>query len=308
MKYSLVIIIVNYNGYDDSRACLNSILTIQGDLPLVVLIDNGSKDTADLETLKLSYSHLHIIYNIENIGFGRANNIGIKWALQNVDFEYLLLLNNDTLIEPESLHILISPFNEDHQIGITTGKIMYEYNRGLVWYGGGDIDKIKGWPKIADFNKEATSTGANLSRYVSFVSGCLMMFSKESICRLGGFDEDFFMYCEDLELSIRAQTLGLKMFYEASSVIYHKVQGSSSGSSSKGFNKKNKNLPFIFFHMQKNRWLAIRKHYSGSQFFIFNLCFCSELIYRSIIFLKWKRFDLLKTTKDIFRNTLFAKK
>lgn len=308
MKYSLVIIIVNYNGYADTWACLNSILTVHGDLPFVVLIDNGSKDAADLEILKSNYSHLHIIYNTENTGFGRANNIGIKWALQNVDFEYLLLLNNDTLIQPNSLHNLISPFNKDHRIGITTGKIMYEYNRELVWYGGGDIDKKKGWPKIADFNKEATSTGANLSRYVSFVSGCAMMFSKASILQLNGFDEDFFMYCEDLELSIRAQTQGLKMFYESSSVIYHKVQGSSSGNSSKGFNKNNRNLSFIFFHMQKNRWLAIRKHYSGSQFFIFNLYFCSELIYRSMIFLKWKRFDLLKTTKNIFCSTLFVKK
>ena len=88
--------------------------------------DNASKENVVLETLTEAYPKLKIIRNKENIGFGRANNVAIEWAKQNLKFNFLLLLNNDTIVESDSIYYLKESFKIDSRIGITTGKILYE--------------------------------------------------------------------------------------------------------------------------------------------------------------------------------------
>ena len=159
-RYNLVIILVNYNSFQDTYDCIESIKKTQGELPYLVVVDNASKNPDLLDGLKDTYPELHLIKNLENVGFGRANNQGIKWAQENIDFQYLLLLNNDTLVEPDSFKYLQEAFKMRPNIGITTSKIMYEGDRDIVWYGGGDINFKRGWPKIIDYNMKATSNGA----------------------------------------------------------------------------------------------------------------------------------------------------
>ena len=282
-----VIILVNYDGYNDTENCIESLKQLNP-RPFIVIIDNASKDAHKLKNLSANYSPLHIIYNPENIGFGRANNLGIRWAQKNLTFDYLCLLNNDTVVNPDFLDHLKKPFKNDPKIGITTGKIFYEANRDLVWYGGGEINYTRGWPRIADYNKVPSAEGANSSKYVSFVSGCLMLFTKDSIATLKGFDEQFFMYCEDLELCIRAKKAGLKLFYNSDSVIYHKVQG---GNSSKFhvYSLKNPKIEFYIKNIKKHQFITFTKHLTGVSKLIFITFFSIEYFYLSLkLFLKSK--------------------
>lgn len=305
MKISLVIILVNYNGFDDTKACLESISKTGGKSPYVVLVDNASKEEKDLRFLKTVYPELKIIYNKENIGFGRANNVGIKWARNNIDFHYLLLLNSDTLIEPKSLFYLKEAFRLHPRIGIATSRIMYEAKRNIVWYGGGDINYKRGWPKISDFNKKPTERGANKSRYVTFASGCVMMFSKESIKYLEGFDDEFFMYCEDLEICMRTQKRGFKIYYEANSVIYHKVQGSFGEENRQtGMKAENPNLDFLFYNMKSNQWIAMRKSLQGMSFLRFNIYYWSKFFYQNLKFLIQGHYAIFKTSLKIFNRII----
>jgi len=303
-KKQVVIILVNYNGFNDTLACLKSINKNDGEKPYVVLVDNNSKDKQYLRNLHKVYDNLHIIPNDENVGFGSANNLGIKWAQQNLEFNYLLLLNNDTLIEPNTISCLINPFYKDPSIGITTGKILYEDNRDIVWYGGGKINYLKGWPSIIDYNNKPTDVGANLSRFVDFVSGCVMMFTSKSLNILKGFDEDIFMYSEDLELSMRAKKKNIKCWYESNAIIYHKVQGSFPKKGIPGFNKSNPNLPFLFYHIKKNQWIVMQKHLGTRHFILFNCLYWSELFYRLLFFISWGRLDLIRTTGLIWIDIL----
>lgn len=302
------VILVNYNGFNDTQACLQSIIHTQGELPLVVLVDNASTEDADLEDLHQVYPKLKIIYNQENIGFGRANNVGIQWAQENLEFEFLLLLNNDTLIEPDTLFYLQEAFKANPEIGITTGKTLYEGNRDLVWYGGGDINYKRGWPKIADYNQKPTPEGADKAKYVSFVSGCVMLFTKESITTLKGFDEDFFMYCEDLELCMRAKKQGVKLYYEPRAVIYHKVQGSIKNKNMEaiGMRPKNPNLEFLFFHMKSNQYHTMRKNLPRKGFYRFNFNFWPEFVFKLTKLVLKGRKDMVlvgwKTMKNIFKG------
>ena len=304
MNNKIVIILVNYNGYKDTKACLESIKLTKGDKPFIVLVDNASTEEKDLKNLNELYPRFKLIENTQNVGFGRANNIGIKWAQENIDFEYLLLLNNDTLIEPCTILSLIKAFQKDSTIGITTGKTLYEGNREIIWYGGGFINFKRGWPKIIDFGKKATSEGANKSKYITFISGCTMMFTKKSIEKLNGFDENFFMYCEDLELSMRAVKVGFKLWYCSDAIIYHKVQGSFSEKGIGGFNKNNKRLAFLFYHMKKNQWITMKKHLNNSQFNKFIFFYWSEILYRTVYFILWMRVDLIKVTFKILKDVL----
>ena len=300
IKATTVIILVNYNGYRDTKECIQSIKASEAKLPFIVLVDNNSSNSKKLNYLKKIYSKLHIIYNEKNEGFGVANNIGIKWAQEYLDFEYLLLLNNDTLLGPNAVKELITPFGLDESIGLTTGKIFYEGNRDIIWYGGGNLDTNNIWPKIDDFNNIQSTKGAQTSKYVTFISGCLMMFNKSSINLLKGFDNKFFMYCEDLEISLRALKLGLKMYYTTESVIYHKVQGSLKNDTFKSIVPKNPNLKFLFLNMKKNQYICILMHCSGLQIIIVLFNYHLSILLKLFKYLFYLRFDMVGTILSLF--------
>ncbi|GAA4826788.1 glycosyltransferase family 2 protein [Algivirga pacifica] len=305
-----VIILVNYNGYQDTLECIQSISKSEGQEPFIVVVDNCSQDANRIENLYDYYSSLKVIISKENIGFGRANNLGIKWAQENIDFEYLLLLNNDTIIESNTLSELKKPFLFDSEIGISTCKTMYEGNRDIVWYGGGTVDYKIGWPIIKDFNVQPTDSGANQSKYVTFISGCCMMFSKKSLTTIGGFDEHFFMYCEDLEMSIRAVDLGFKLYYSSDARIFHKVQRSlkgSEGAKAKGMSHKNPNLSFLFKNMKMNQYYTFVKYLSGRRLLIFKVNYWSRFIYKSLLFLLRGRTDLMSTIFTVVKANLAVK-
>ena len=307
IKYKIVIILVNYNGFDDTLKCIISIKKTNIDLPYIVVVDNASNSNENLESLRKEYPHLKIIYNNQNIGFGRANNTGIMWSKKNIDFEFILLLNNDTIIKKNTISELIKPFELDKSIGITTGKIFYEGNKDIIWYGGGKLDQNKFWPKIDDFNKTPTIKGAQNSKYVTFISGCLMMFNKSAINLLKGFDHKFFMYCEDLELSVRALKKGVKMYYNSNSVIYHKVQGSFNNDTFKSIVPKNPNLKFLFFNMKKNQYMCILMHCSGLQIIIVLINYHLTIFLKLLKYLFYFRFDMVGTVLSLFWwNTKFT--
>jgi GT2 family glycosyltransferase len=310
MAPTVVIILINTNGYADTSACLQSILDTGEELPFVVVVDNASSEKIDVNTLHDIYPKLKIVKNETNIGFGKANNAGIQWAFENIDFDYLLILNNDTIVTKDSLKYLVDAFEIDPEIGITTSKIMYDYNRDLVWYGGGEINYRKCWPKIYDYDKNPTAEGADKSKYVNYVCGCVMMFSRACIEKIKGFDDDYFIYCEDLELSMRMIDTGLKMYYESRSVIYHKVQGSAKRKEGQDFGMKagNPKLEFVFYHMKSNQWITAKKRYSKRQFFSFSSYYWPAFIYQSVRLLLKGRWDMFRIgSKTIGRIIHFAK-
>lgn len=309
MKHKLVIILVNYNGFEVTKACLKSIADSEGSQPFVVLVDNASNHPNKLDQLKSIYPNLELIKNSKNIGFGKANNIGIQWAQEYIDFEFLALLNNDTIISENAFTNMMDDFQKPN-VGIATCRIMYEDQKDLIWYGGADIDFKHGEPQIVDMGQQPTTEGALKSREVTFASGCLIVFSKESLHQLKGFDERFFMYAEDLELSIRCGKEGLKIWYNADTVIYHKVQGSFSESESfKGLHPKNKHIAFQFYERKANQWLTMRKHLRGFRFLKFSAYFWFKykLILAKLLLLSPKRFSVLKAHFKVLTTLMFQR-
>ena len=133
-----------------------------------------------------------------------------------------------------------------------------------------------------------------------------MMFSKASIAKLRGFDDAIFMYCEDLELSMRALKEGYTLYYEPKSIIYHKVQGSSKSSNKEptALSPKNSNALFLFYHMRTNQYFVMRKFLNGKMFIVFNLMYCAVLIKNNLTMIINRRFGIIPNTFKVFKNIM----
>lgn len=258
----VAIILVNYNGYEDTIECIKSLKNITDVEYKIIVVDNYSTDDSaiKLEKDKDIYDFI-LIKACQNNGFSAGNNIGINYA-KNLNVDYYLLLNNDTVVENDFLKKLIVPFKNNTDVGITTSRILYFLDNNKLWYNGGNID-YKARIIHYDFNRTYRKTENEYNRIVSFASGCCMCISKECLNKVGMLDEDFFLYEEDSEYCCRAKKNNYKILFVPDSVIYHKVSSSTG-----------KNSPMSQYYSIRNKYLLIKKSFKGINKIIAYL-FCS---------------------------------
>jgi GT2 family glycosyltransferase len=248
------IILINYNSLDDTIECLKSIYQSNGVSPFVVVVDNASNNQSDVESQLSFYPELKVILNRTNVGFGRANNIGIDWIFDNIKSDYIYILNNDTTIEKDSILMMADLLSKQGpEIGMVAPKILVYSNPDEVWYEGADIDFKKVTPRV----KSNT-----LSNYTQFASGCAMFFRYDTLKKLKGFDPFFFMYDEDVELCLRMKNEDILIYYLPTSIVYHKCQGSQT---------KEKNIPSNQLHPYHPSLLFYIKNTIVNRKYIMNL-------------------------------------
>jgi GT2 family glycosyltransferase len=205
-------VILNYNGRETIKMCLDSIF--QSDYPNleVVVIDNNSTD-GSLELAKNLFSKFYFIKNETNLGFAAGNNLGIKFALEKMA-DYVFLLNNDAKIEKNTLSELIKEAEKRENIGIASPLII-NGNTNKVWFSGG---KVKWLSMKAVHNFEIKSKEPYESEYVS---GCAMIVKKEVFREVGMLDEEFFLYYEDADFCLRAKRKGFNSLVVPEAIAYH---------------------------------------------------------------------------------------
>ena len=300
-----VVILINFNGFFDTQACLESLNKSKKPLPFVVIVDNASKDADVLDVFKDTYEELHIIKSNENIGFGRANNLGISWAYDNLNFKYIFLLNNDTLIESGVIKLLQKSVDSNNKYAVSVPKITFMDSPNEVWYGGGEIDWKFGRGVVPNLGANTNSKEVNLSKTVSFASGCAMFFKADVLKEIGGFDPRYFMYHEDVELSLRILEKGYKIIYEPKALIFHKVQGSLRKNEQRhisGWSPKNPNLSFYIYHGVRNILLNMNDHARGSNRFMFKFFFPVLILKKSFSFLINGRYDAIKAIWSAYNS------
>lgn len=290
------IILVNYNNHDDTLKCLRSIVEA-GYGKSVIVVDNNSTEIG-VDEIKVQYPNTILIKNEENLGFGRANNIGINIALTNDECEYIFILNNDTLIKNNTIDALRKEVEKDFEIAMATPRIVIADAPTELWYGGGDIDWKKGSAKTPGYLGPIDTTLALCKRYVTFASGCAMFFKRHALETLRGFDERFFMYCEDVELCLRITKNKMKIIYVPQALVFHRCQGSQRKYEEKLFpmlHPLNPKLEYYLYHNIKNRFILVSTHANGYAKIKFYSYFQVYMLWKCIGYIAYGKFGAINS-------------
>ena len=279
MQNKLAIIIVNWKQYELTIKCLSSVYKSKFKDFEIILVDNES-NTEKLKNLLKNFKKIKVFQNDTNLGFGAANNIAINYAIQN-NFEYLMLLNNDTEVDENFIHPLINKINNDNLIGAVQPLIMNYNNKSSVWSAGGYVSNFFGYT--------STNKNSNGNLKLDWITGCCMLLKTDLIKKVGLIDENFFAYYEDVDWSLRIKDLGYSLNLVNTSLVYHYGSKSSENSSFEGSLS-----PKVHYLNFKNHLYLLRKHndkFNSTGFIIYQLI---KLFFYSIYFILRFRFNKLR--------------
>jgi len=242
---SVFVSLLNFNGRKNTLECLESLKKINtaGFKLTILVVDNNSAELLDLEDDLRGEIKIKVIKNENNLGFSGGHNVGTRYALKN-NADYVLILNNDTYVDPNFLTELLKTAKEDKNFGILVPKIYFapgfEYHKDryakneqgkVLWYAGGKMD----WGNVIGSNRgvdEVDKGQFDKIEETEIATGCCMLTSREVFEKTGYFDEKYFLYYEDADLSVRTKNKGFKIVYIPKSIIWHKNAGSVGGSGS----------------------------------------------------------------------------
>ena len=237
----VAVVIPSWNGVDEIGACLDSLLD-QSVAAHIIVVENGSSD-GSLEFIQTTYPSVEVLAQKKNLGFAGGVNVGICKAM-NDDYQHVALLNNDAVADKDWLKHLLEALRGNASAGIVTCKLMSEDKQHID--STGDQYTTWGLPFPRDRDVEA-SKAHNAPAEVFGASGGASLYRSTMLEEVGLFDEDFFAYYEDVDLSFRAQLAGWKVLYEPKAEAYH-ATGSTSRKI-KGFTTYQtfKNFPILFW-------------------------------------------------------------
>jgi len=276
------IILLNWNGYTDTAECIRSLYRIKNPSFVMIVVDNGSLD-GSVARLREEFRDVVYLENKENLGFAGGNNGGIRYALEH-GADYVLLLNNDTVVEEGFLDALVQaaekhdeeiplspPFSkgeERHPPFLKGGKGGFEWlsssekigvvgpkiysglpGSSILWEAGGGIDWLHGKAYHAGF--EETDVGQwDGVRDVDYVSGCAMLIKREVLEKVGLLDERFFLYYEETDFCARVREKGYRIVFVPDARIWHKESNTTGGAYG----------PVYTYYMTRNRLLFMKRY------------------------------------------------
>lgn len=216
----------------------------------------------------------------QNLGYAGGNN----WGLQFANGEFILIINNDTIITPSTIAELLNPLLNNKTVGIVCPKILYYTSPNIIQYGGySKFNFYRGCAKSIA-NHKTDSPEFNKPETTHLAHGCAIMTSKSIIQKTGAFPKEFFLYYEEFDWSLRVLKTGFSIFYQPKSTVLHRESVSVG-----------KNSPTKIFYQTRNRILLMRRHATSFQFSIFLLYLTIAIIPISTIRFIFKgNFNLLK--------------
>lgn len=236
----IAVIIIHYSSLRNVRECLSSLQKSKHIELIPIVVDNAARESA--EPLTREFPGTYVLRLQENTGFTGGNNRGISFALKEIKPDSIVLLNDDTTVDPLALSVLHQTLHSSEKIGAVVPKIYFtagkEFHHGysadekgkVFWYGGGQID----WEEMFAFHRavdEVDRGQYELSEPTPFATGCCVALKPHLAKKLRGFDDRYFLYWEDTDLSLRIQKTGHQTIYQPKAVIWHKNAGSSGSGS-----------------------------------------------------------------------------
>jgi len=228
-KMKVSVIIPNYNGAKYIRVCLDSLSKQTFAAFDIIVVDNGSTDDS-CDVLEKEYCNVKLIKLDRNYGFSKAVNKGIK----DCNSEFIVLLNNDVEVEPDWLLNLVNCIEKDENIFSCSSKMIRYYDRSKI-DDAGDEYCILGWAYKRGDGQDILKYMQNDEVFSSCAGAAI--YRKEVLDEIGYFDENFFAYMEDVDISFRAKIHGYKNIYCSDAVVYH-IGSATSGSKYNSFKAK----------------------------------------------------------------------
>ncbi|HZS06224.1 MAG TPA: glycosyltransferase family 2 protein [Blastocatellia bacterium] len=254
------VVVLNWNNYQDSRECLESLRQATHPDLKVIFVDNGSRDRSG-ERLQAEFGEFIFIYNEENLGFARGCNVGIRAALEDPQCGYVLLLNNDAVVTPAFLDEAVTRMELDESIGLAGGKILYSHEPNRIWYAGGHMNRWFGRPVVRGYH-EIDRGQYDEAADTSFVTGALMLIRREVLERVGLLPEEYFFGVEEYDYSIAVKRAGYRLLYVPELTVYHKADGSHSNDD-----------PKFVYNSYRNKLILQEKYLPKGTFTFWKLIF-----------------------------------
>jgi len=245
MKKVSVIIVTSHASKDDVIECLKSIKSISypKEYLKIFLVDNMSKDDT-VAVVEQKFTHVSVIQNKKNLGFAKGNNIGMARALKE-GASYIVLLNNDTVVDKDWLKELVTVAESESRIGAVQSRVMLYGDKDRINTDGNRLHFL-GFGYCGNYKKKNIKDIG--PHEVAYGSGASLLIKREVIDKIGDLEEKLFMYHEDLEYGWRMQMAGYKTYAAPRSVVWHKYL----------FDKPSSQK---FYYMERNRFIVMFENY-----------------------------------------------
>ena len=255
VEYSVTVIVLNWNGKDLLKDCLESLEKVEYPNYNILVVDNGSSDES-VSYVQTEFPEVELLILDQNYGYAKGNNRGFEYAKSH-GAECVVFLNNDTIVDPKFLDELVKTF-ENPAIGMSTAKIFYADEPSKIWFNGADINLSIG--KIEHRNiREMNTENLETIESTDYATGCCLAIKTDIFSEMKGFDEKFPMYAEDVDLSIRVKQSGREIAMASKAHIWHKVSSSIGGEFSyKKLYRKFKGLLRVYIkHATLFEWVSV---------------------------------------------------
>jgi GT2 family glycosyltransferase len=245
-------VILNWNRPDDTRACLDSLALADYPRLKMLVVDNGS-DHEQAQALRVQEFGAEVLWLDRNYGFAEGNNRGMKYALEH-GADLVLLLNNDTTVDPHMVSELVRVAQGDACVGIAGPIIYYADAPDSVWFAGMRFRTGLYVVRRGLHLKPPLSPAEE----VDFISGCGMLIHRSVLESVGFLSSDYFMYYEDLDYCVRAQRAGFKLVCATQARMWHAVSSSTGG----------KDSPLKQYYQVKSSLIFYRQHTRGIMYLV----------------------------------------
>ena len=246
----VAVILVNWNGREVTLDCLRSLRAVRSHALHVLVVDNASTD-GSVEAIQLNFPEAEILQQSSNLRFAGGNNAGIKRALE-LNAEYILLLNNDTIVDPSVVQALVGRMDADQQCGMVAPKIYYYDRPEVLWFAGAKVSFWTGTMRHIGI-REVDSGQHDRARETDYATGCCTLVRSSVVRAVGVLDESYFMYGEDADWSMRVKRAGYTVWYEPKGKVWHRLSVSAGGHLS-AFKLRNKLISSYRFFSRYAKW------------------------------------------------------
>lgn len=218
------IVISNYNGWQDTVQCLESLQKQTYRNFEIILLDDASTNDSVQQLQKHLTENTVFLPQEANSGFAAVNNVGMRRALAD-GCDWVLLLNNDTVVAPDFLETLL---RETPAGAVSCPKMLFLDPPHEIWFAGGELDRATGKVKhLGGHEKDGPAFAEK--KQVSFITFCCVLLPRQVVEEVGFLDETLFMYCEDVDYCIRLADAGVPLWLLPDARIWHKAGGSAGG-------------------------------------------------------------------------------